>query len=139
MEIEATKEEYEKNIHVLAALEIIRVNQFEPFNLHIRKSSGSDTTSQYLYTKQFEVGYVYVITSICGMNNTDGAHQVKLGIKDGATHFVYNSATIANAGDSVEYVGQLMCKETDKIFVEFRDIGAADEIHLFINGYKIRR
>ena len=139
MAIENTKEEYEKNIQTLANLETIRVNQFVPFNLHVKKTSGSDTTSQYLYTEQFEPGYVYIITSICAMDVTDAAHQVKVGIYDGVTRFVYEGSTVANAGDSVEYVGQLMCKETDKIFAEFRSIGENDEIHLFVNGYKVRR
>jgi len=134
-----SKEEYEKNVQTLAALETIRVNQFIPFNLHVKKTSGSDTTSQYLYTEQFESGYIYIITSICAEDNTDAAHQIKVGILDGATHFVYEAATVANIGDSVEYVGQLMCKETDRIFAEFRSIGASDEIHLYVNGYKIRR
>jgi hypothetical protein len=134
-----TKDEYEKNILVLAALETIRVNQFAPFNLHVYKTTGSDTTSQYLYTDVFDPGYVYIITSICAEDNTDSAHQVKVGILDGATYFVYEASTVANAGDSVEYVGQLMCKETDKIFAEFRSIGASDAIHLYVNGYKIRR
>ena len=137
--VAALKQQEIENYKALAALETIRVNQFIPFNLHVKKTSGSDTTSQYLYTEQFEPGYVYIVTSICAMDITDSAHQVKVGIYDGVTPFVYESATVANAGDSVEYVGQLMCKETDKIFAEFRSIGASDEIHLFVNGYKIRR
>ncbi|MEK0338364.1 MAG: hypothetical protein QQN41_13120, partial [Nitrosopumilus sp.] len=132
MEVEKTKEEYEKNIHVLADLEIIRTNQFHIFNLHVEKSTDSDTTSQYLYIPKFEVGWVYIITTITGMNNTDGAHQIKVGVKDGVTPFVFESSTVTNAGDSVEYVGQLMCKEGDQIFAEFRDIGASDDIHLFV-------
>lgn len=134
-----TKEEYEKNILTLAALETIRINQFVPFNLHVVKTSGSNTTSQYLYTEQFESGNVYIITSICAMDITDAANQIKLGVLDGTTPFVYYGSTQSAAGEPVSFVGQLMCKETDKIFAEFRSIGASDEIHLFVNGYKIRR
>jgi len=134
-----SKEEYEKNVQTLAALETIRVNQFVPFNLHVMKTSGSDTTSQYLYTDVFEAGYVYVVTSISAQDLTDAANQIKLGIYDGVTPFVYASGTNTIAGESVSFVGQLMCKETDKIFAELRSIGASDEIHLYVNGYKIRR
>ena len=134
-----TKEEYEKNIQTLAALETIRVHQFVPFNLHVHKTSGSDTTSQYLYTDVLEPGYVYIITSICAQDLTDAANQIKLGVYDGATPFVYAGSTQTNIGDPVTYIGQLMCKETDKIFAEFRSIGASDDIHLYVNGYKIRR
>ena len=139
MAMENTKAEYENNLKVLAALETIRVNQFVPFNIHIQKSSGSDTTSQYIYTKPFETGYVYVVTSICVQDITDSANQIKIGIYDGVTPFVFAGGTQTAAGEPVSYVGQLMCKETDKIFAELRSIGASDEIHMYINGYKIRR
>lgn len=128
-----------ENYKVLAALETIRLNQFIPFNLHVEKHAGSGTTSQYLYTDRFDTGYIYIITSISARDEDDAAHQICLGVQDGATHFVYESATVANAGDSVLYVGQLMAKEGDRVFAEFRSIGAGDDIHLFVNGYKIRR
>jgi len=134
-----TKDEYEKNVQILAALETIRVNQFIPFNLHIQKLSGSDTTSQYLYTDAFEAGFVYIVTSICVQDITDSANQIKMGIYDGVTPFVYGGSTQSAAGEPVPFIGQLMCKETDRIFAEFRSIGASDEIHLYVNGYKIRR
>ena len=134
-----TKGEYNENVKVLAALETIRLNQFVPFNIHVHMTSGVNTTSQYLYTDPFEEGYVYIVTSICAEDNTDSAHQVKIGIKDGNTHFVFEAATVSAAGDSVEYIGQLMCKETDKIFAEFRSAGASDDINLFVNGYKVKR
>lgn len=133
------KEAEIENYKVLAALETIRVNQFVPFNLHIQKTSGSDTTSQYIYSDQFESGYVYIITSICVQDVTDAANQIKIGIYDGSTPFVYAGGTNTVAGEPVSFVGQLMCKETDKIFAELRSIGASDEIHMYINGYKIKK
>ena len=139
MDIEKNREEYEKNIHVLADLEIIRVNQFIPFNLTKVMSSGINTTSQKLIFDVFEPGFVYIITSICGIDVDDAAHQIRVGVTDGATDLVYESATVANAGDSVEYIGQLMLKETDKVYVEFWTVGATDTIRANMNGYKIRR
>ena len=133
------KEAEIENYKVLAALETIRVNQFVPFNLHVMKTSGSDTTSQYLYTEQFEAGWVYIITSICVQDITDAANQIKIGIYDGVTPFVYAGGTNTIAGEPVSFVGQLMAKETDKIFAEFRSIGANDEIHMYVNGYKIKK
>ena len=128
-----------ENYKVLAALETIRVNQFVPFSLHVMKTSGSDTTSQVIETDPLESGYVYIVTTISGVDYTDAAHQIRLGVHQGDGYYVYESATVAAVGDSVEYVGQLMCKETDKIFADFRSIGENDEIHLFVNGYKIKR
>jgi len=137
-----SKEEYEKNVQTLAALETIRVNQFEPFNIFDHRDgnvTANSIVSQRVQFPVFEPGYVYVITSICAYDPDDAAHQIRIGILDGATATVFVSATIANAADSVEYVGQLMCKETDKIYADFLAVGATDQLYLVMNGYRIRR
>jgi len=134
-----TREEYDRNVQTLANLETIRVNQFVPFNLHYQKAGSLDTTSQDLDSDVFEAGYIYIITSICAWCDGTGTPQIHLGIVDGATFFRYEVATVGNAEDSVEYVGQLMCKETDKIRARFEGATANDTAHLYINGYKIRR
>ena len=137
--IEALREREIRNYEALAALETIRVNQFVPFNVTKVMTSGINAVSQKLIFDVFEPGYVYVITSICGIDVDDAAHQIRIGVTDGATDLVYESGTVANAGDSVEYVGQLMLKETDKVYVEFWAVGANDTIRANMNGYKIRR
>ena len=94
---EMTKEEYERNIITLASLETIRVNQFHIFNLHVEKHAGSDTTSQYLYTPKFDVGWVYIITSICARDEDDGAYQLILGCKD--IEKLYHSRRVSRRED----------------------------------------
>lgn len=134
-----TREEHIENVQYLANLETIRVNQFVPFNLHYQKIGSINTSSETLQTDLFDVGYLYVITGITAVEIGSGTPQIKVGIKDGATDFIYESSTVGNAEDSVEYVGQLMCKELDRIFATFEGATATDNIHLFVNGYKIRR
>jgi len=139
---EMTKEEYEKNISILSNLENIRVNQFEPFNIFAYRDgnvTANNVTSQRVQFPVFEPGYIYVITSICAHDPDDAAHQIQIGIIDGVTPCVYQSATVANIDDSVEYVGQLMCKETDKIYADFLAVGATDHLYVSMNGYRIRR
>jgi len=138
MAVENNKEEYEKNIQVLAALETIRINQFIPFNLHYQKIGSLNGTAETLLSDRFEPGYIYVITSITGYESAS-TPQIKIGILDGATYYIFESATVAAAQNAVSYVGQLMCKETDRIFATFEGATAGDEAHLYINGYKIRR
>jgi len=133
-----TREEHLELTQYLANLMSIKVNDFEIFQRFKRMTSGVDTTAQKLKLDPLEPGYIYVITHISGIDVTDAAHQVRLGYIDGVTDVVLNSATVANAGDSVEYVGQVFLKETDVIFAEFRSAGASDEIQLNVNGYRIR-
>jgi len=123
----------------LANLETIRVNQFEIIQTFVQLSSGINTTSQKVKLKPLEPGFVYVITSIVGINTTDAAHQVRVGYIDGVTDVVLESATVANIGDSVSFVGQVMLKEGDVIYAEFRAAGSSDNLQLNVNGYRIRR
>jgi len=134
-----TKEEHFANTAHLADLEAIRLNQFQIIQEFVQLSSGIDATSQKVELKPLEPGFVYVITSIVGINTTDAAHQVRVGYVDGATDVVLESATVANIGDSVSFVGQVMLKEGDVIYAEFRGAGANDKMQLNVNGYRIRR
>jgi len=137
-----TRNEYDQNVQTLANLETIRVNQFVPFNIFVHRDgsvTANNTTSQKVEFDVFETGYIYVITGITAYDPDDAAHQIRIGIKDGTTYTVFESSTVANAGDSVEYVGQLMCKETDVIYAEFRGVGETDDLYVVMNGYKIRR
>lgn len=141
-EVGMTKPEYEQNVQTLANLEAIRVNQFKIFNLRAFRDgsvTANNPTSQRVSFSKFSPGYIYIITSICAHDPDDAAHQIQIGIIDGVTPSVYQSATVAGADDSVEYVGQLMCKETDIIYVDFLAVGETDKLYVSMNGYKIRR
>lgn len=128
-----------ENVDYLSNLETIRVNQFQIIQEFKTLSSGINTTAQKLKLKPLEPGFVYIITSIVGINTTDAAHQVKVGYIDGVTDIVLESATVANVGDSVSFAGQVMLKEGDVIFAEFLAAGASDNLQLNVNGYRIRR
>ena len=137
-----TKPEYEQNVQTLTNLEAIRVNQFEPFNLFLHRDgniTANDGTSQRLQFPVLEEGYIYLITTICAYDIGKGAIQIRIGIIDGVTDCVYQGATLAQEGDTVEYVGQLMLKETDKVYTDFLGVGATDNLYVSMNGYKIRR
>ena len=130
--------EKEKNYLVLAALETIRLFQYEPFDLHYSKVGGLNETSEILYSEFFKPGYLYVIQNVCAIEEGAAKPQIKLGIYDEATYHFYMSATPANAEDSVEYIGQLLVGEHRRIFAEFEGATAAETILLNINGYRIK-
>jgi len=133
---------YADNVQILANLEAIRVNQFQPFNLFAYRDgnvTANNVVSQRVLFPVFEPGFIYIITSICAHDPDDAAHQIQIGTIDGVTDCVYQSATVANADDSVEYVGQLMCKETDKVYADFLAVVATDHLYVSMNGYRIRR
>ena len=86
-----TKDQYAQNVEILANLEAIRVNQFEPFNLFAYRDgnvTANSIVSQRVYFPVFDPGYIYVIISICAHDPDDAAHQIHIGIVDGVTDCV---------------------------------------------------
>ena len=134
-----TTAEHLANVAYLANLQMIRVNDFQIIQEFKAGPSTVNTTSETIKLDAFRPGWVYVITHIGGINVTDSGGQIRLGYIDGTTKVILESSTYSAAGDSVEYVGQLMLKEGDQIFGEFRGAGASDVLQLNLNGYKIRR
>jgi len=134
-----TRSEHLENVNYLANLEAIRVNQFQIIQDFKEKVGSLNTTSERLDFKQFESGFVYIITQITAIETGTGTPQIIIGAKVGGTDHIFESATIGNAEDSVEFVGQIFLKETDRIFVDFQSAVSADTIRVYLNGYKIRR
>jgi len=132
------KEKLDRALYI-AALHSIRVNQFEPFNISVKKAGSLNAISQRLETGHLETGWLYVITTITAYEEGAGTPQIKVGLRDGETDFIFESGTVGNAEDTVEYVGQLMAKETDRIFALFEGATITDTVYLFVNGYKIKR
>lgn len=134
-----SREEHMRNVAFLADLQTIRVNDFQIIQDFREKSGSLNTTSERLDFDQLDSGFVYIITQITAIETGTGTPQIIIGAKIGGTDHIFESATIGNAEDSVEFVGQIFLKETDKVFVDFQNAVGADTIRVYLNGYKIRR
>lgn len=134
-----TADEHRKNVAYLADLETIRINQFQVFQIHLQASGTLSTSLVTLKSEPLDNGWIYVITHISGVAFTTGTPQIKLGATINETDHVFESATVTNAEDSVEYVGQIFLKEGDKIFGKFENAAQASTVHVFVNGYKVRK
>ena len=134
-----TTAEHLANVAYLANLQMIRVNDFQIFQEFKEKIGSLDTTSEQIFFDQFKVGWVYIITHISAVEIGTGTPQIKIGASISGKDFIFESATVGNAEDSVEYVGQLMLKEGDKVFADFESATVGDTATIFMIGYKIRR
>jgi len=128
----------EEQYLVLAALETIRLYDYMPFSLRFFKAAGLDTSSQPIYSDYFKTGYLYIIQGICAIETPTGKPQIKIGIEIGGTKYIFTSGTVANAEDSVDYVGQLLVRENQRVFADFEGATANDTANLYINGYRVR-
>lgn len=134
-----TKEQHFLNIAHLADLEAIRVNQFQIIQDFKEKIGSLSTSLETLKFDRFDPGFVYIITHISAIELGTGTPSIKIGVTLGDGDHILESATIGNAEDSVEYVGQIFLKEGDILFASFKTAVAGDTIQVFLNGYRIRR
>lgn len=122
-----------------ADLETIRINRWHMFDIHEKKVEGLDTSSQNLDHDMLQSGWVYVVTNITALETGTKADRVTIGYVRGATFHILTKQTPQNNDDSVDYVGQVILREHDKLRANFEGATANDTIELFANGYKIRR
>lgn len=122
-----------------ANLETIRINRWEMHDEHEQKVAGLDTTTQNLDTKKLRGSYIYIINNITGVEEGTKPTTIRLGFVRGSHFNRLTIQTPANNNDSVEYVGQVILREGDRVRAQFKGATAADTIHLYANGYKIRK
>lgn len=128
---------HEKNTLILAALEQIRLYQYIPFDIQVRKEGSLNTTLETLESDDLKLGWLYIVQTITCIELGSGTPQIKIGLKTETTKRIYESGTPANAEDSIEYVGQLFVGEKKKIYADFESCTEADTIEMNINGYRI--
>ena len=122
-----------------ADLETIRINRWEMHDEHEQKVAGLDTTTQNLDTKKLKGSYIYIINNITGVEDGTKPTAIRIGFVRGSHFHRLTIQTPAANNDSVEYIGQVILREGDRIRAQFWGATAADTIHLYANGYKIRK
>ena len=122
-----------------ANLETVRINRWRFYEDRTKKIGSVDTTAEDLDLEQLEPGWIYAINNICAYETPTGTPQVKLGFVREHQFHRLTSQTVAAAENSVDYLGQILLMEGDKIRARFEGATTTDTIYLFANGYKIRR
>jgi hypothetical protein len=130
--------ERDKDIHTLAALEIVRVHQAKPFSKAEKKSSDNDTTAQLLEIDLRGEQRIFSITSMSAVDKTTASKMIRLGIWDGASYHYFTARNTGTNKESVDYAGQILAGEGSKAVARFEGVGATDELEFEINGYWIR-
>lgn len=136
-EIDLISEKRKQAAAYAADLETIRINRWRPWDEWEQKVGGLNTVTQNLDTKQLKTGKVYVMTNLVGLETGTKPTTVTLGYVRTARFYVLTKQTPTNNNDSVDYVGQVILIEGDRIRCQFAGATAVDTIELFANGYEI--
>ena len=126
-------------VEYAANLETVRINRWRFYEDSTKKIGSLDTTAQDLELEQLQPGWIYAINNICAYETPTATPQIKIGFVRGHQFHRLTSQTVAAAENSVDYVGQVLLMEGDKIRARFEGATEGDTIYIFATGYKIRR
>ena len=122
----------------LAALESIRLARYMPFKEFKEKIASLNTSSETLRSDRFKAGFNYIVTGIYAIEFPTGHGQVKIGFESAGKFKILESATVANAEDSVSWTGEIILNEGEYVRVDFEGATAADTIQILYTGYQVR-
>lgn len=128
----------EINYLVLASIEQIRINRFNPVSMFEMLEDKPSTDEDNIDFPMFKPGYLYIITNICGVDDGTATTYTRMGYTSGGqTHWLYGAVPSA-AGLPITWTGQVICIEGDQIRVAFKGGTADDVIKATVDGYKIK-
>jgi len=111
---------------------------WEPFEYYPAPITSAGATYDDLDTGSLESGYVYHLHNLVGYNAGTSLTQCSLGYVSGTTFMIMRKRSADNPFETVEYVGDIVLKPTDKIRIRFHNAASGDVLSLFANGIRRR-
>ena len=133
---EAT-EEFRNNVRFVADLLTIKVNNLRPWYETGRKIVAS-TTLETIYSRRIMVGEILVLTHVSAQNSLNTITTMEIAIERGGETVSLNRDVPSAADVSVDWDGQVLLIEGDRIMVNNRGATAADIFTASFSGYKIK-
>jgi len=133
---EAT-EEFRKDVRFVADLLTIKVNNLRPWYETGRKIVAS-TTLETIYSRRIMVGEILVLTHVSAQNSLNTITTMEIAIERGGETISLNRDVPSAADVSVDWDGQVLLIEGDRIMVNNRGATAANIFTVSFSGYKIK-
>jgi len=133
---EAT-EEFRKDVRFVADLLTIKVNNLRPWYETGRKIVAS-TTLETIYTRRIMVGEILVLTHVSAQNSLNTITTMEIAIERGGETVSLNRDVPSAADVSVDWDGQVLLIEGDRVMVNNRGATAANIFTVSFSGYKIK-
>lgn len=110
-----------------------------PFEYYVKLDSAVGSGDEDLQTDKLKPGWEYHVTNICAWEEGTGLPQCSLGYLSGSTFMLMKKDSVDSPFQTVNYVGDIILKETDRIMTRFNNTDATDTLHMYVNGWKRRR
>ena len=112
------------------------------YNLHpwyeTKRLVADNTTIETLYSRYVDVDYNLVLTHVSALNSLHTTTTTEIALERGGETVVLNRDVPSAADISVDWDGQVLLIEHDRVKVNFRGCTADDICTVSMSGYKIK-
>ena len=126
-----------QKIDLVANLLTIKMYNLHPWYETGRKIAAS-TTIETIYSRYVDVDYNLVLTHVSALNSLNTTTTTEIAIERGGETVVLNRDVPSAADISVDWDGQVLLIEHDRVKVNFRGCTAANICTTSMSGYKIK-
>ena len=134
---EAITAELAAKAQLVANALTIKVNNLQPWYETKRKTAVS-ATLETLNSRYIEQGMILVLTHVSTLNSLHQTTTTEIAVERGGETVVLNRDVPSAADISVDWDGQVILIEGDRVEANFRGCTAADICTVSMSGYKIK-
>jgi len=129
--------ELEKKAALIANLLTIKMNNLFPWYARNNTLLVS-TTAEVMYSDRVRPGQLVVLTHVSAKEATNTPTTIEIAVERGGTDLVLNRDVPSAADISIDWDGQVLLAEGDRVKVTFRGGTATNAIDFSASGYEIK-
>ena len=127
----------ERLLRIVADALTIKMNNIMPWYA-TGNTKASDTTEEILYSQKVRPGQMVVLTHVSAKNEDHANATTRIAIERGGTNLMLNRDVQSAVNISVDWDGQVLMAEGDRVKVSFFACTSADDIEISCSGYEIK-
>lgn len=127
----------ERLLRIVADALTIKMNNIMPWYATGNKISD-DSTEDILYSQKVRPGQMVVLTHVSAKNATHANATTRIAIERGGTNLMLNRDVQSAVNISIDWDGQALMSEGDRVKVSFFAATASDAIEISCSGYEIK-
>jgi hypothetical protein len=105
---------------------------------HANNTKAADTTEEIMYSQKVRPGQLVVLTHVSAKNEDHANTTTRIAVERGGTNLMLNRDVQSAANISVDWDGQVLMAEGDRVKVSFFGCTSADDIEISCSGYEIK-
>ena len=127
----------ERLLRIVADALTIKMNNIMPWYA-TGNMKAVNTTEETLFSQKVRPDQMVVLTHVSAMNEDHANTTTRIAVERGGTNLMLNRDVQSAVNISVDWDGQVLMAEGDRVKVSFFGCTSADDIEISCSGYEIK-